>query len=107
MADSKSAKPRSISKTDLVKALVEETQVEKKSVVAVLDAITKVIEKNLSKKGPGVIALPGLVKIQVVQKKATPAKKGVMVLGQLRDIPAKPARKQVKVRALKALRDMI
>jgi hypothetical protein len=50
-----------------------------------------------------------LVKIRVVHKPATPARKGVpnpFKPGELMDVPAKPARRQVKVQALKALKDV-
>jgi nucleoid DNA-binding protein len=99
-------KTKSISKSELIKTLAETCELDKKAVTKVLDELTALIGKNLGKKGPGVIAIPGLVKIKVVHKKAQPARKGVMVLGQLRDIPAKPAKKVVKVQALKALKEM-
>ncbi|MBS0263509.1 MAG: HU family DNA-binding protein [Planctomycetes bacterium] len=101
------AKAKSISKSDIIKTLVEETQLTKKQVVSVLDSLSGLVAKNVGKKGPGVIALPGLVKIKVVNKPAQPARKGVMVLGQLRDLPAKPASKKVRVLPLKALKDMV
>ncbi len=101
------AKPKSISKSEILKSLSDSTQLTKKQVVAVLDAVAGLVAKNIGKKGPGVIALPGLVKIKVVNKPATPARKGVMVLGQLRDLPAKPASKKVRVLPLKALKDMV
>jgi nucleoid DNA-binding protein len=100
-------KPKSISKSEFVKSLSEATELDKKSVAKVLDALAALVEKNLGKKGPGVIAIPGLVKIKVVHKKATPARKGVKVLGQIRDLPAKPASKKVRVLALKGLREMV
>lgn len=100
-------KPKSISKSEILKSLSETTQLTKKQVVSVLDAIASLVGKNIGKKGPGVIALPGLVKIKVVNKPAQPARKGVMVLGQLRDLPAKPASKKVRVLPLKALKDMV
>jgi nucleoid DNA-binding protein len=100
------AKPRSISKSEILKTLSESTELSKKQVASVLDAIAALVGKNISKKGPGVIALPGLVKIKVVNKPAQPARKGVMVLGQLRDLPAKPASRKVRVLPLKALKDM-
>lgn len=101
------AKPKSISKSEILKSLSETTELSKKQVVAVLDAVAGLVAKNIGKKGPGVIALPGLVKIKVVNKPAQPARKGVMVLGQLRDLPAKPASKKVRVLPLKALKDMV
>jgi len=100
------AKPRSISKSEILKTLSETTELSKKQVASVLDAIAGLVGKNINKKGPGVIALPGLVKIKVVNKPAQPARKGVMVLGQLRDLPAKPASRKVRVLPLKALKDM-
>lgn len=100
-------KPKSISKSEFVKSLAEATELDKKSVVKVLEALGALVEKNLGKKGPGVIAIPGLVKIKVVHKKAQPARKGVKVLGQIRDLPAKPASKKVRVLALKGLREMV
>ncbi|HEY3969684.1 MAG TPA: HU family DNA-binding protein [Planctomycetaceae bacterium] len=100
-------KPKSISKSEILKSLSDSTQLSKKQVVAVLDAVSGLVAKNIGKKGPGVIALPGLVKIKVVNKPAQPARKGVMVLGQLRDLPAKPASKKVRVLPLKALKDMV
>ena len=99
-------KPRSISKSEIHKTLAESTELSKKQVASVLDAIANLVGKNIGKKGPGVIALPGLVKIKVVNKPAQPARKGVMVLGQLRDLPAKPASRKVRVLPLKALKDM-
>jgi nucleoid DNA-binding protein len=101
------AKTKSISKSEILKSLTESTELSKKQVVAVLDALTALVAKNVGKKGPGVISLPGLVKIKVVNKPAQPARKGVMVLGQLRDLPAKPASKKVRVLPLKALKDMV
>ena len=101
------AKTKSISKSEILKSLAESTELSKKQVVAVLDALTALVAKNVGKKGPGVIALPGLVKIKVVNKPAQPARKGVMVLGQLRDLPARPASKKVRVLPLKALKDMV
>jgi nucleoid DNA-binding protein len=102
-------KAKSISKTEIVRTLSETTGLSKKDINNVLEALTGIIGKNVGKKGPGVISLPGLVKIKVVHKKATPARKNVpnpFKPGELRDIPAKPARRQIKVQALKALKDL-
>ena len=100
------AKPKSISKSEFVKSLAESCELDRKTVTRVLDELAGMIKSNLGKKGPGVIAIPGLVKIKVVKKEAKPARKGVMVLGQLRDIPAKPASRVIKVQALKPLKEM-
>lgn len=102
-------KPKSISKTEILKSLADSSQLSKKQVGGVLNALAALVGKNIGKKGPGVIALPGLVKIRVVHKPATAARKGVpnpFKPGELMDVPAKPARRQVKVQALKALKDV-
>lgn len=103
------AKPKTMSKTEILKTLSEATELTKKDISNVLDELAKLVAKSVGKKGPGVFALPGLVKIKIVQKKAQPAKKGVknpFKPGELMDVPAKPARRLVKVQALKALKDM-
>ena len=65
------------------------------------------IAEAVGKKGPGVFALPGLVKITVVKKPATPKRKGINPFTKQEQVfAAKPARKVIKVRPLKALKDM-
>ena len=67
------------------------------------------IKTSLGSKGAGVIAIPGLVKIE---KKKVPARKAQTGVpnpfkpGELMDRPAKPAYSKVKVRVLKQLREM-
>ena len=60
------------------------------------------------KKGPGTFTVPGLMKVTVVRKPATKARKGTNPFtGEEMTFKAKPARNVVKVRALKALKDMV
>ncbi len=104
------AKPKSISKSEILKTLADSTQLSKKQVASVLDALGQLVGKNIGKKGPGVISLPGLCKIKVVNKPAQPARKNVpnpFKPGEFRDIPAKPASRKVRVLPLKALKDMV
>ncbi|HBH50787.1 MAG TPA: DNA-binding protein [Planctomycetaceae bacterium] len=102
------AKPKSISKSEFLKSISESTEVSKKDVVKVLDAVAELVAKNIGKKGPGVIQIPGLVKISIRVRPAQPAKKGVIdpFTKKLVDRPAKPASKKVRVVPLKALKDM-
>ena len=68
------------------------------------------IKKALSNKGPGVFAIPGLVKVEKKKVPARPAQKNVpnpFKPGEFMDRPAKPASVKVKVRALKNLKDMV
>ncbi|MFZ5829060.1 MAG: HU family DNA-binding protein [Planctomycetota bacterium] len=105
MAKAPAKKPPS--KTEIYTSISESTGVPKKQVAAVFDAMQGEIKKAMSNRGSGVFAIPGLVKIEKKKVPAKPARKNVMVLGQLRDIPAKPASVKVKVRALKSLKDMV
>jgi nucleoid DNA-binding protein len=90
--------------------IAEETGLTKKQVGAVLEALAAEIKKNLGNKGPGVFAIPGLVKIEKKKVPARPAQKNVpnpFKPGETMDRPAKPASVKVKVRALKNLKDMV
>jgi len=106
-AASPAAKP--MSQTEVVNSLAESTQLTKKQIKEVLESLSALIGNNIGKKGPGVFTIPGLCKIQVKVKDATPARKHVWVplVKEYRDIPAKPARKQVKVSPVKKLKDMV
>jgi nucleoid DNA-binding protein len=108
-APSGAKKPKAPSKSEVLNSIAEDTNVPKKDVVAVLDALTNEIKKAMSGKGPGVFQIPGLVKIIRKQVPAKPAKKGVpnpFKPGELMDVAAKPASKKIKVMPLKNLKDM-
>ena len=66
------------------------------------------IKKDLSGRGPGTFTVPGLMKIKVVRKPATKSRKGTNPFtGEAMIFKAKPARKVVKVLALKGLKEMV
>ena len=94
------------SKSQVIAGIAEATELSRKQVAAVIDALGAEIKKALGPRGPGVFAIPGLVKIK---KRKVPARKAQrkMVLGQMRDLAAKPASVKVRVLALKALKDMV
>lgn len=94
-------------KSEILNYIAEETELTKKDVSAVLDAMGEMIQREL-KKGPGVFNVPGLMKIKVVKKPAVPARKGTNPFtGEEMMFKAKPARNVVKVTPLKALKDMV
>ncbi|MBX3441350.1 MAG: HU family DNA-binding protein [Planctomyces sp.] len=104
----KQAAVRPMSKSQIVAELAEQTELTKKQVTAVLDGLEGLIDQALGKKGSGVFVLPGILKILRTEKKAQPAKEGRNPkTGEPMMIAAKPARKVVKVRALKKLKGMI
>jgi nucleoid DNA-binding protein len=101
----KSAKPAT--KSEILSSIATATELSRKQVASVFDALACQIAGAVGKKGPGVFALPGLLKIMVIQKPATPKRKGINPFTKQEQIfAAKPARKVIKVRALKALKDM-
>lgn len=98
-----------LTKTEVYNGLAESTGLNKKQVASVLDALSGMIGDNIGSGGPGAFNIPGLMKIVVQRKPATPARTGVpnpFKPGELMDVAAKPARNVVKVRPLKALKDM-
>ncbi len=100
---------KSPSKSEVLASISEATNVSKKEVAAVLEALSNEIKKALGAKGAGTFAIPGLVKIEKKKVPARPAKKGVpnpFKPGELMDVAAKPASTKIKVRALKQLKAM-
>jgi nucleoid DNA-binding protein len=97
------------SKTEILTNVAAASGLNKKDVAKVFDAIAAEIKKNLSARGPGMFAIPGLVKIERKKVPARPAQKNWMnpFTKTLEDRPAKPASVKVKVRALKNLKDMV
>jgi nucleoid DNA-binding protein len=101
----KSSKPAT--KSEILANIAQDTQLSRVQVASVLNALSGQIKSALGKKGPGVFALPGLLKIMVIVKPATPKRKGINPFTKQEQVfAAKPARKAVKVRPLKALKDM-
>ncbi|MEM1296916.1 MAG: HU family DNA-binding protein [Verrucomicrobiota bacterium] len=95
-------------KSEIVNSLSETTGLTKADVNGVLDELGNLINKSISKRGPGSFTLPGLLKIEVKKKPATKKRMGVNPrTGEPMEIAAKPAGKVVKVRPLKALKDMV
>jgi len=95
------------SKSEVYGALAEATGLTRKQVGAVFNEMANLIKKDLNK-GPGIFTVPGLMKITVVKKPATKARKGINPFtGEEMMFKAKPARKVVKVRPLKGLKAMV
>ena len=104
----KAAAKKPPTKTEIYASIAEATELSKKDVGAVFDALNDEIAKALSKKGPQTFTLPGLCKIVVQNKPATPAREGINPFtGEKTMFKAKPARNVVKVRPLKKLKDMV
>jgi len=97
-----------MSKTQFVAAVAEKSGLTKKQANMALEAINKVVARELSKKGPGEVVLPGLLKLSVVIKPATHQHEGINPFTkEPMTYKAKAARKVVKARALKTLTDAV
>ena len=100
------AKPAT--KSEILACIATSTELSRKQVASVFEALSGCIKNAVGKKGPGVFVVPGLMKITVVQKPAVPAHKGINPFTKEEQMfKAKPARKVIKVRPLKALKDMV
>ena len=104
---SKAATKKPTTKTEMLTLIAEKTGLKRKDVSAVFDELAVLIKRDL-KSGPGVFNIFGLMKVKVVRKPATAARKGINPCTKEEVMfKAKPARNVVKVLPLKALKDMV
>jgi nucleoid DNA-binding protein len=102
------SRPRAATKTVMFQELSARTGLSRKQVAQVFDELGEYIKGQLSKKGPGIFVLPGLLKIKRVEKPATKARPGKNPrTGEPMMIKAKPKRTVVKPLALKGLKEMV
>ena len=95
-------------KSEVYAELAGSNEMTRKQVAAVFDDLAGLIKKDLGRRGPGTFTVPGLMKIKVVRKPATKARKGINPFtGEEMMFKAKPARNVVKVTALKNLKSMV
>lgn len=96
-----------MTKSEIVRHLAEENDLTRAQAMGTIESLEKLIKRELGRRGPGVFNLAGLLKIRVATKPATKARKGVNPFtGEPMTIKAKPARKTVRVTALKKLKEM-
>ncbi len=94
-------------KSEVLNSIAMATELSRKQVAAVFDALSEEIKNSVGKKGAGLFVVPGLMKISVIQKPAVKARKGINPFTKMEQMfKAKPARKVIKVRPLKSLKDM-
>jgi len=95
-------------KSEILTSIADTTDLSRKEVQSVLTALEDLIQKNLKTK-VGMFSVPGLMKIKVVKKPATKERTGPNPFNkdEIITFKAKPARKVVKVLALKGLKDMV
>ena len=95
------------SKSEILASISEKTNLKRKDVVAVFDALRELIARDLTR-GPGIFNVVGLMKIKVVRKPAVSARKGINPFTKEEVMfKAKPARNVVKIQALKTLKELV
>jgi len=96
-----------LSKSQLIEKLVGVSDgLSKKDVKAVLEGLADVAHKELKKSGAFLV--PGLAKFVVIKKPATKARKGINPFTKEPTVfKAKPARKIIKARPVKAAKDAL
>jgi DNA-binding protein HU-beta len=95
-----------MTKSQLIEKISSESELPKKDVKGVLETLATIGYKELKK--AGVFLVPGFAKFVVVKKPATKARKGVNPFnGEPMMFKAKPARKIVRARPVKAAKDAV
>jgi nucleoid DNA-binding protein len=93
-------------KSEVLTQISKDTGLSRKQVGGVFDSLSGVIKKSL--RGGGLFTVPGLMKLKVVKKPATKAREGVNPFtGEKMTFKAKPARKVLKARPVKAAKDAL
>lgn len=99
---------KAYTKGQLYTILAGRTGIARKEISGLFDELKTIIGAHVKKQGPGHFTLPGLVKLTIVHKPATKARKGINPFtGEEMMFKAKPARNVVKARALKQLKEMV
>ena len=96
-----------MSKSELIGKLTEQSGgLSKKNVKEVLEGLSDIAYKELKKSGAFLV--PGLAKFVVIKKPATKAREGINPFTKEPTIfKAKPARKVIKARPVKAAKDAL
>jgi nucleoid DNA-binding protein len=96
-----------MTKTEMLNEIAQNTELTKKQVSAVFDELAVLMERHIKKRAPGQFTFPGLFKIEVKTKPATKARKGINPFTKEEVVfKAKPARRAVKIRPLKKVKEM-
>ena len=99
--------PTHLTKSQLIEKINEHhSEMSKKDIKGVIETLATVGYKELKKSGAFV--LPGFAKFVVIKKPATKARKGINPFTKEPTVfKAKPARKLIKARPVKAVKDAV
>ncbi len=102
------ARGKARTKSEIQAVIADQVGISKKEVAQVFETMGTMIAADLKKGSVGTFNVPGMMKVTVQRKPATKARKGINPFtGEPTTFKAKPARNVVKVRPLKALKDMV
>ena len=97
-----------LSKSALIQTIADKSggKLTRKDVKSVLEAVATIGQTELKK--AGLFVIPGLVRMVVVKKPATKERKGINPFTKEPTVfKAKPARKVIKARPVKAAKDAV
>lgn len=95
-----------MTKSELISQIAERSELKKTEVKGVIEAIAAVGYKELKKNGSFLV--PGFAKFVVIKKPATKARKGINPFTKEPTVfKAKPARKIIRARPVKAAKDAV
>ena len=95
-----------MTKSQLIEQIATASELGKKDIKGVLETLATIGYKELKKSG--VFVVPGFAKFVVIKKPATKARQGTNPFtGEPTTFKAKPARKIVRARPLKAAKDAV
>jgi nucleoid DNA-binding protein len=96
-----------MSKSELIQRIVEghPNEIARKDVKGVIEAVAEIGYRELKK--TGAFMVPGLAKFIVIKKPATKARQGINPFTKPTVFKAKPARKIVRARPVKAAKDAV
>ncbi len=96
-------------KSQIIVSLAEETGLEKRQVKSLFTALVRQLEAHLKPRGSGEFTIPETgIKVARITKPRTKARMGRNpATGETIKIAAKPARKAIRLTALKSLREKI
>jgi nucleoid DNA-binding protein len=99
--------PNYLTKSQLVEKISEQhSEISKRDIKGIMETLSTVGHKELKK--AGVFVVPGFAKFVVVKKPATKAREGTNPFtGEKMMFKAKPARKIVRARPVKAIKDAV
>jgi nucleoid DNA-binding protein len=93
-------------KSEFIAAVAQKSGMDKKQATAVLTAVNEVIVESLRQDGE--VTLPGLLKMKIRTRPATPEREGLHPITKQPTIfKAKPERRVVKAAPVKALKEAV